>query len=70
MWGGLSDLFGLTGGWVAIAVIAIGALIAGLVWAYNNVQWFHDGVNAFFKGVSDVAVEIFNFVGGNDVRGN
>ncbi|HFD3568819.1 TPA: phage tail tape measure protein [Enterococcus faecium] len=64
VWGGLSDLFGLTGGWVAIAVIAIGALIAGLVWAYNNVQWFHDGVNAFFKGVSDVAVEIFNFVGG------
>ncbi|EOB3454989.1 phage tail tape measure protein [Enterococcus hirae] len=64
VWGKLGELLGLSGGWVTVAVVAIGALIAGLVWAYNNVQWFHDGVNAFFQGVSDVAVEIFNYMSG------
>lgn len=64
VWQGLAGLFGMSGGWFALAVIAIGALVTGLIWAYNNVKWFHDGVNSFFKGVSDVAVEIFNFLGG------
>lgn len=64
VWQGLAGLFGISGGWFALAVIAIGALVTGLIWAYNNVKWFHDGVNSFFKGVSDVAVEIFNFLGG------
>lgn len=47
-----------------LVIIAIAALVAGLVWAYNNIQWFHDGANAFFQGVSDVVVEIFNFMSG------
>lgn len=47
-----------------LVIIAIAALVAGLVWAYNNIKWFHDGANAFFQGVSDVAVEIFNFMSG------
>ncbi|MFS1012948.1 phage tail tape measure protein [Enterococcus casseliflavus] len=64
VWSGLGKLFGLSGGWFAVAVIAIAALVAGLVWAYNNVEWFRDGVNAFFQGVSDIAVEVFNFMGG------
>lgn len=64
VWNGLGKLFGLSGGWFAVVVIAIAALVAGLVWAYNNVEWFHDGVNAFFKGISDVAVEVFKFIGG------
>lgn len=64
VWSGLGKLFGLSGGWFAVAVIAIAALVAGLVWAYNNVEWFRNGVNAFFQGISDVAVEIFNFLGG------
>lgn len=64
VWKGLGKLFGLSGGWFAVAVIAIAALVAGLVWAYNNVEWFRNGVNAFFQGVSDVAVEVFNFMGG------
>lgn len=64
VWSGLGKLFGLSGGWFAIAVIAIAALVAGLVWAYNNVEWFRNGVNAFFQGVSDIAVEVFNFMGG------
>lgn len=64
IWSGLGKLFGLSGGWFAVAVIAIAALVAGLVWAYNNVEWFRNGVNAFFQGVSDIAVEVFNFMGG------
>ncbi|MDV7874556.1 phage tail tape measure protein [Enterococcus gallinarum] len=64
VWSGLGELFGLSGGWFAVAVIAIAALVAGLVWAYNNVEWFRNGVNAFFQGVSDIAVEVFNFMGG------
>ncbi len=64
VWSGLGKLFGLSGGWFAIAVIAIAALVAGLVWAYNNVEWFRNGVNAFFQGVSDIAVEVFNFMAG------
>ena len=64
VWSGLGKLFGLSGGWFAVAVIAIAALVAGLVWAYNNVEWFRNGVNAFFRGVSDVAVEVFNFMAG------
>lgn len=64
VWSGLGKLFGLSGGWFAVAVIAIAALVAGLVWAYNNVEWFRNGVNAFFQGVSDIAVEVFNFIGG------
>lgn len=34
-----------------LVVLAIAALVAGFVWAYNNVQWFHDGVIAFFGGL-------------------
>ena len=64
VWSGLGKLFGLSGGWFAVAVIAIAALVAGLVWAYNNVEWFRNGVNTFFQGVSDIAVEVFNFMGG------
>lgn len=64
VWSGLGKLFGLSGGWFAVAVIAIAALVAWLVWAYNNVEWFRNGVNAFFQGVSDIAVEVFNFMGG------
>ncbi|MGG5358026.1 phage tail tape measure protein, TP901 family, core region [Enterococcus sp. DIV0213j] len=47
-----------------LVIAGIAVLIAGFVLAYNKVKWFRDGVNAFFQGVSDVAVEIFNFLGG------
>ncbi|MFR1943052.1 MAG: phage tail tape measure protein [Enterococcus durans] len=47
-----------------LVIAGIALLIAGFVLAYNKVKWFRDGVNAFFKGVSDVAVEVFNFLGG------
>ncbi|UKA59154.1 peptidoglycan DD-metalloendopeptidase family protein [Arthrobacter sp. FW306-2-2C-D06B] len=37
-------------GW-AIGIIA--ALVAGFLWAYNNVGWFRDGVDAALKAVGD-----------------
>ncbi|EMF0617329.1 phage tail tape measure protein [Enterococcus hirae] len=47
-----------------LVIAGIALLIAGFVLAYNKVKWFHDGVNAFFKGISDVTVEVFKFIGG------
>jgi len=39
---------------IALIVIAITALVAGLVWAYNNVSWFRRGVDAAFQAVGKV----------------
>lgn len=38
---------------IGLVVIAIGALIAGLVLAYNKVGWFRDAVNATFEGIKN-----------------
>jgi hypothetical protein len=46
-----------------LVIAGITLLIVGIVMAYNKVKWFHDGVNSFFKGISDVAVHIFSFLG-------
>lgn len=62
LWGKLS-LFLMQNPFVLV-IAGITLLIAGLVLAYNKVEWFRNGVNAFFQGVSDVAVEVFNFIGG------
>ena len=63
--GVFGKLFGLLAANPFVLIIAgIALLIAGLILAYNKVEWFRNGVNAFFQGVSDVAVEVFNFVGG------
>ena len=47
-----------------LVIAGIVLLIAGLVLAYNKVKWFHDGVNAFFRGVKDLGVQAFRFIGG------
>lgn len=62
VWSGMTALLAANPFVLAIAGIAL--LIAGLVLAYNKVEWFRNGVNAFFQGVSDIAVEVFNFMGG------
>ncbi|MFB5308362.1 phage tail tape measure protein [Enterococcus casseliflavus] len=59
-----AEMLSLSGGAFTLVVAGIVLLIAGLVMAYNKVEWFRNGVNAFFQGVSDVAVEVFNFIGG------
>ena len=38
----------------ALVVLGVIALIAGLIWAYNNVEWFRDGVNAAFSAIGAV----------------
>ena len=59
-----AEMLSLSGGAFTLVVAGIALLIGGLILAYNKVEWFRNGVNAFFQGVSDVAVEVFNFVGG------
>lgn len=59
-----AEMLSLSGGAFTLVVAGIALLIAGLVLAYTKCEWFRDGVNAFFQGVSDVAVEVFNYIGG------
>lgn len=40
---------------VSLIVIAIAALVAGLVWAYDNVDWFRTMVDASFKVIGAAA---------------
>lgn len=47
-----------------LVIAGIIAFIAIFVLAYKKVEWFRNGVNAFFRGVKDVGVESFKFLGG------
>lgn len=46
-------------GWV-IGIIA--ALIGAFVWAYNNVEWFRDGVDAAMRWIGDVVGAVFKWI--------
>ena len=46
-------------GWI-IGIIA--AVVAAFVWAYNNVDWFKDGVDAAMRWIGDVVANVFNWV--------
>jgi hypothetical protein len=46
----------------AAVEIAIGSVIAGLVYAYTKFKWFHDGVNAVAKGIAAIWVWSWNSV--------
>ncbi|OYO16639.1 hypothetical protein CGZ93_17925 [Enemella dayhoffiae] len=45
---------------IGIVVVAIAALVAGIIWAYNNVGWFRDGLNAAWKVISAGALWLWN----------
>lgn len=47
---------------IGLIVIAIAALVAGIVWAYNNVGWFRDAVNNAWNWIKDTSVTVFNAV--------
>lgn len=47
-----------------LVIAGIVLLIGALVLAYNKVEWFRNGVNAFFNGIKDVGVMAFKFLGG------
>ncbi len=37
---------------IVLVVIAIAALVAGIIWAYKNVSWFRDGVQSAFGAIA------------------
>jgi len=49
----LGGVFTALTGPVSLIILAIGLFIAGLIWAYNNVEWFRNGVNAVINFVKD-----------------
>lgn len=49
---------------IGIVIVVIAALIAAVVWAYNNVGWFRDGVNNAWRTISGVTMGVLGAVGG------
>lgn len=45
---------------IALVVIAIAALVAGLIWAYNNVDWFRQGVDTAFQAIGAIGRWLWN----------
>jgi hypothetical protein len=43
-------------------VVAVVALVGALVWCYQNVEWFRDGVNDFFGGIKGGAEDLMDFM--------
>lgn len=48
---------------IGLVVILIAGLIAAVVWAYNNVGWFKDGVNTAWRVISSVTMGVLGAVG-------
>ncbi|WP_427017875.1 phage tail protein [Pseudarthrobacter sp. P1] len=49
---------------IALIVLAVAALVAGFVWAYNNVEWFRDGVDAALKWIGEAARNVADWIVG------
>ena len=47
---------------IVIVVLALIALAAALIWAYQNVDWFREGVNNLFGFLQSTAVNVLNMV--------
>lgn len=47
---------------IGLVVLAIAALVGGLILAYNKVGWFHDLVDAAFKGVQAVISTVVDWI--------
>ena len=50
---------------IMLVVIAIAALVAGIIWAYQNVEWFRDlidGLADVFQGAFDIILSVVQFV--------
>lgn len=39
------------GGPIGVAIVAIAALVAGVIYAYKHFKWFHDAVNEAWSGI-------------------
>ncbi|MCZ9884155.1 peptidoglycan DD-metalloendopeptidase family protein [Arthrobacter sp. B2a2-09] len=51
-------------GWVGLIIAIVAALVAGFIWAYNNLDWFRAGVDAAMKWISDAVSTAFQWVHG------
>jgi len=49
---------------IGLVVVALALLVAGVVWAYNNVGWFKDGVNAAWSAISSFTMTVFGAIAG------
>ena len=47
---------------IGLVVVAIGALVAGLVWAWNNVDWFREGLLAAWDWIKKAAGVFWEYV--------
>ncbi|MFC7723375.1 hypothetical protein [Nonomuraea recticatena] len=47
---------------IGIIVLAIAALVAGAIWAYNNIEWFRNAVDAAWKAISTAVQWAWNNV--------
>lgn len=47
-----------------LIIAAIALLVGAFILAYQKIEWFRNGVNAFVGGVKDVFVQGFNFISG------
>lgn len=45
---------------VGLIVLAIGALVGGLIYCYTRFQWFRDGVDAVFRWLGGVGVVVWH----------
>ncbi|WP_284763380.1 peptidoglycan DD-metalloendopeptidase family protein [Arthrobacter sp. efr-133-R2A-63] len=51
-------------GWIGLIIAVVAALVAGFIWAYNNVDWFRAGVDAAMKWISDAVSTAFQWMQG------
>jgi len=74
IWNGVQTAFNfiMAANPIMLVVLAIAALVAGVVIAYNKVGWFRDFVDAAwdtvvkaFDGLKDAAVAVFNWIKSN-----
>jgi tape measure domain-containing protein len=40
---------------ITLIIVGIGLLVGSLIWAYENIGWFHDFVDGFWAGMKDLA---------------
>ncbi|ASX98692.1 tape measure protein [Arthrobacter phage Colucci] len=51
----------LTANPIGLIIAAIVGLVAGIIWAYNNVGWFKDGVDAAMRWIGEAFQNVVNW---------
>lgn len=49
---------------IGLVVIAIAALVAGIIWAWNNVDWFREGLTSAWEWIKGVWEQVPDFFAG------